>query len=134
MSYVEATAMNVRQRDHDQLNAEVRAFLARGGKIETIPRGVMVDTGPTDVRRLTSMHFDQEKSQARQQAHAQKQPARNSLTQRILTILAKEPQTTLQLYTWFPDTRGQSIRSTLNHMRKRRQIRQKGKGAPWSVV
>lgn len=29
-----------RQPDHDQIDAEIQAFIQRGGRIESIPRGV----------------------------------------------------------------------------------------------
>jgi len=35
-----ATDDYIRQRDHETINAHLQDYLARGGQIETIPRGV----------------------------------------------------------------------------------------------
>lgn len=37
------TRADVRQDDHDRIEAQVRAFIARGGEVEVIPRGVSGD-------------------------------------------------------------------------------------------
>lgn len=43
----------VRQDAHDQLAADVAAYLASGGEVEQIPRGAMVETGWTGKQALT---------------------------------------------------------------------------------
>lgn len=124
MSYIEAHNMHIRQRDHDQLNAEVQAFLARGGKIETIPPGQQTDIGPANIRSLTSIRFDSTKPA----------PPPATLGGRMLAILRTHgPQTTIQFYGWFPETTRGTVRATLNALKAQGRIMKAGKTDPWRL-